>query len=158
MSQHNVGPIGLICMIGVLTSPIINGVMKGPQLDKTNSNVSGVYRGQSIEAEIVDIGKSSSGFKYCKFYVKSIEKIMLGPCSTTDEKTKFNVGNKYLLTKFDIGTGGNNITVNSANEISAGAKVKVVRVFNRAGTRLAELSDGSIVGGDNLNSDSYVYR
>jgi len=156
--MSKVGPVGTVCMLVLIASPIINGMIKGPQFDKTNSKVSGVYREQSIEAEIVDIGVSSSGFKYCKFYLKGLEKIILGPCSTTDDKTKFNVGNKYLLTKFDIGTGGNNITVNSANKISSGTKMEVVRVFNRAGTRLAELDDGSIVGGDNLNSDSYVYR
>lgn len=156
--MSKVGPVGTVCMLLLLGSPIINEMMKGPQFDKTNSNVSGVYRGQSVEAEVVDIGVSTSGFKYCKLYLKGLEKVMLGPCSTTDGKTKFNVGNKYLLTKFDIGTGGNNITVNSANSISTGTRVKVLRVFNRAGTRLAELSDGSIVAGDNLNSDSYVYR
>ena len=102
---NRIGPIGWLSFMCLLGAPIISGFVKGEPLTKNSNN--GVYRGQSVEVEVIDIGVSNNGFKFCTFYVKSIEKKMIGPCTDTDNKQVFTVGSKYLVTKLQIsGDGG----------------------------------------------------
>lgn len=152
---NRIGPIGWLSFMCLLGAPIISGFIKGEPITKTSNN--GIYRGQSVEVEVVDIGVSNNGFKYCTFYVKSIEKKMIGPCTDTDNKTNFIVGANYLVTKLQI-TNNNNIVINKAEQISNSSKVKVVKVFTKARTVLAELENSDVVGGTNLNVGDYVYR
>lgn len=153
--SNRIGPIGWLCFICLLSAPIISGFVKGETLTKGSTN--GIYRGQSVEVEVIDVGVSNNGFKYCTFYVKSIERKMIGPCTDTNNKQVFNVGSKYLVTKLQI-NGNNNVVINKAEQISNSSKVKVVRLFTKARTVLAELSNGNVVGGANLNVGDYVYR
>ncbi len=153
--SKNVGIVGCIAFICLFAAPTINGLIKGEQLTKDSR--SGIYKDQSVEVEVVDINMSNNGFKFCTFYVKTMSKKMIGECNDTSNKTNFVVGGKYLVSKLQLSNDGN-IIINRAELISTGSKVKVVRLFTKARTLLAELDNGDVVGGANLKEGDYVYR
>jgi hypothetical protein len=134
---------------GILISPAF--VRAGTTtLSKTSS---GVLHNTSFSIEVQDVANSESGYKYCTFFAKSVEKTYIGSCKTTDQ-VELIVGSTYEVSRANI--DGDTININKARKLTGGPKLTVIRIVNKVGTRLAELSNGNVIGGNNLNEGDEV--
>lgn len=119
-----------------------------------NSNSSSTTVNKEFAVKVNDISKSNSGFVTCKFYVKQVEKVFIGPCVTTGDK-ELIVGRTYSVTKAVI--DDDFITINDALLIDGMIRKRVVRLFNKGWTRMAQFEDGSIAAVDNtIRVDDYI--
>lgn len=140
-----------VCLGLLLITPLLTAPKK-----EFTAKSTGVVRAE-FNIKVLDIEKSdTSGITFCKYLIAKTEQVVVGSCTTT-EGIKLTVGSTYQITKANLKEGGT-ISINTANLITSEAKMKVVSVFTRARTNLAELENGSIVGNsDNLlNVGDYV--
>jgi hypothetical protein len=143
--------LGLIALGIMFTAPLWSNTTAKTPLTKTSS---GVLNNTEFTINVTDKQVSNSGLVYCKFSVPSIEKVFVGSCNTADNKTSFKIGWNYIVAKSQI--KDNNIIIYKTAEINSVAQLTVVRITHRAGTKVAVLSDGSIVGGSNLSVGDFV--
>ncbi len=149
ISNKKAGLIGSICICVLILMPLFTG--KPPKGDISKG---GIIRDEVL-IQVTDTGKSDSGFVFCKFYIKAINKLYIGSCNTTNDTT-LKVGGDYIATKFTIDK--DTININKATLINTVAKLKVVRKYVVGRAVIAELSNGLRVGGENLNVDDEVYQ
>lgn len=151
MSNKKVSPfIPFICISSIILAPLLNQ----PSKSVLTRESKGVIRDTGTVIKVVDKGKSNSGFEYCKFIIEQpIQGQYVGPCYTSDDK-RLKVGWSYNSNKFKL--DGENINIYTATEISSNTMLQVVDIKVRAGTRLAILSNGDVVGGNNVSVGDWV--
>jgi hypothetical protein len=151
MSNKKVSPfIPFICISSIILAPLLNQ----PSKSVLTRESKGVIRDTGTVIKVVDKGKSNSGFEYCKFIIEQpIQGQYVGSCYTSDDK-RLKVGWSYNSNKFKL--DGENINIYTATEISSNTMLQVVDIKVRAGTRLAILSNGDVVGGNNVSVGDWV--
>ena len=151
MSNKKVSPfIPFICISSIILAPLLNQ----PSKSVLTRESKGVIRDTGTVIKVVDKGKSNSGFEYCKFIIEQpIQGQYVGPCYTSDDK-RLKVGWSYNSDKFKL--DNSNSTIYTATEISSNTMLQVVDIKVRAGTRLAILSNGDVVGGNNVSVGDWV--
>jgi hypothetical protein len=141
-----------VVVIGIMfTAPLWSNNTTKTTLTK---NSQGVLNNTEFVVTITDKQVSNSGLPYCKMYIKSIEKTLVGSCNPTNNNITFKVGWNYKIEKAQI--KDENIIIYKATPINSTTQLTVVRLTHRAGTKLAELSNGTFVGGSNLNVGDLV--
>lgn len=140
-----------ILIISMFTAPLWSNNTTKTTLTKESK---GVLNNTEFVITVTDKQISNSGLPYCKFFIKSIEKTLIGSCNTTSNNMTFNVGWNYNVEKSQI--NGNNIIIYKTTKINSVVQLTVVKLTHRAGTKLAELSNGTFVGGSNLNVGDLV--
>lgn len=143
--------LGFIVIGIMFTAPIWSNNTTKTTLTK---NSSGVLNNTEFTITVTDKQVSNSGLPYCKFYIKSIEKTLIGSCNPTSNDITFKVGWNYKIEKAQI--KDENIIIYKATQINSITQLTVVRLTHRAGTKLAELNNGTFVGGSNLNVGDLV--
>lgn len=143
--------LGFIVIGIMFTAPLWSNNTTKTILTKSSQ---GVLNNTEFVVTITDKQVSNSGLPYCKMYIKSIEKTLIGSCNPTSNDITFKVGWNYKIEKAQI--KDENITIYKATPINSTSQLTVVRLTHRAGTKLAELSNGTFVGGSNLNVGDLV--
>ena len=148
---------------GIIPLVCIGVVLGAPFLFKERSTTLSkemLQQGQSKQVinkeftvKVNDINKSNNGFITCTYYLIDVQEELIGPCNTTGDKDLV-VGRTYTVKKATVDKDF--IVIHDAKLIAGMNRKRVVRVFNKGWTRLAELDDGSIIGGDNLRVDDWV--
>jgi hypothetical protein len=142
---------GIICILIGLTAPLW---FKSEAKTELTSNSNGVLRNTSFVVVVTDKQVSNSGLPYCKFVVnKPIDKTYVGGCNTTNNIT-LKLGYKYEVTKAQVKE--DTLTIFQAVEMDSEYKLEVKRIYYKAGTRIAVLSNGQKVIGNNLYIGSKV--
>ena len=150
-NKKQVSPlIPFLCISSIILAPLLNQ----PSKSVLTRESKGVIRDTGTVIKVVDMGRSNSGFDYCKFIIEQpIQGQYVGPCYTSDDK-RLKVGWSYNSNKFKL--DGENINIYTATEISSNTMLQVVDIKVRAGTRLAILSNGDVVGGNNVSVGDWV--
>jgi hypothetical protein len=143
--------LGFIVIGIMFTAPLWSNNTTKTILTKSSQ---GILNNTEFVVTITDKQVSNSGLPYCKMYIKSIEKTLIGNCNPTSNDITFKVGWNYKIEKAQI--KDENITIYKATPINNVTQLTVVRLTHRAGTKLAELSNGTFVGGSNLNVGDLV--
>jgi hypothetical protein len=143
--------LGVIVIGIVFTAPLWSNNTTKTTLTK---NSQGVINNTEFVVTITDKQVSNSGLPYCKMYIKSIEKTLIGGCNPTNNDITFKVGWNYKIEKAQI--KDENITIYKATPINSVTQLTVVRLTHRAGTKLAELSNGTFVSGSDLDVGDLV--
>jgi len=145
--------IPIMCVVGLLAAPMAFQPKKVP----FTSDSKGIVRSDDFTLKVTNVNTSNSGVVYCTFYNEKTNKTFIGACTTTDD-LKLKVGSTYSIGKSKISSelNGNTISINQAELIEGGSRLKVVATFVRARTSLAELENGHIIGGEGLSVGDYV--